>query len=182
MDFDLFDSDLEKCIEHLKEELAQIRTGRATAELIEPIKVEAYGTISPLKNLGNISVSDTRSLFVQVWDKGVVESVAKGIDAANLGLSTSIEGDGVRVHVPELTEERRKDLVKVMKERVETARISVRNVRRDYIKMIDEMVKEGELPEDDGKRFKDDIEKRVKKTNEVIEDMKDTKEGDLMSI
>lgn len=182
MDFDLFDSDLEKCIEHLKEELAQIRTGRATAELIEPVKVEAYGTISPLKNLGNISVSDTRSLFVQVWDKGVVESVAKGIDAANLGLSTSIEGDGVRVHVPELTEERRKDLVKVMKERVETARISVRNVRRDYIKMIDEMVKEGELPEDDGKRFKDDIEKRVKKTNEVIEDMKDTKEGDLMSI
>ena len=166
----------------MKEELAQIRTGRATAELIEPIKVEAYGTISPLKNLGNISVSDTRSLFVQVWDKGVVESVAKGIDAANLGLSTSIEGDGVRVHVPELTEERRKDLVKVMKERVETARISVRNVRRDYIKMIDEMVKEGELPEDDGKRFKDDIEKRVKKTNEVIEDMKDTKEGDLMSI
>lgn len=182
MDFDLVDSDLEKCIEHLKEELAQIRTGRATAELIEPVKVEAYGTISPLKNLGNISVSDTRSLFVQVWDKGVVESVAKGIDAANLGLSTSIEGDGVRVHVPELTEERRKDLVKVMKERVETARISVRNVRRDYIKMIDEMVKEGELPEDDGKRFKDDIEKRVKKTNEVIEDMKDTKEGDLMSI
>lgn len=182
MDFDEFNGDLSKCVTHLKEELAQLRTGRATPELIEPIKIEAYGTTSPLKNLGNISVSDTKSLTVQVWDKTILDAVVKGIGAANLGLTANAEGDLVRVFVPDLSEERRKDLVKVMKDRVETARIAVRNVRRDYIKDLDEQVKEGKLPEDDGKRFKDQIEKRVKETNEEIEDIKDAKESDLLTV
>ena len=182
MDFDLVEKEFDKVVTHLKEELAQIRTGRATPELVESIKVEAYETTSPLKNLGNISASDAKSLTVQVWDKSIIDNIVNGIRAANLGLNTSIEGDVIRITVPDLSEERRKDLVKVMKDRVETARISVRNVRREHIKEIDEMVKEGLLPEDDGTRFKEQIEKMVKDKNEEIESIKDAKEADLMKV
>lgn len=182
MDVDSFNKELDRCIDHLKEELAQIRTGRATPELIEPVKVEAYGTISPLKNLANISVADTKSLVVQPWDKSVVDMIAKGIENANLGLSVISEGDKVRVILPDLSEERRKDLVKVMKERVETARISVRNVRREQMKELDEMIKEGSIGEDDGKRQKEQVEKLVKERNELIEELRDNKEKDLMTV
>lgn len=182
MDFDSFNKELDRCIEHLKEELAQIRTGRATPELIEPIKVEAYGTVSPLKNLANISVTDTKSLVVQPWDKSVVDMIAKGIENANLGLSVISEGDKVRVILPDLSEERRKDLVKVMKERVETARISVRNVRREQMKELDEMIKEGSIGEDEGKRQQEQVEKLVKERNELIDDLRENKEKDLMTV
>ncbi len=182
MDVDSFNKELDRCIDHLKEELAQIRTGRATPELIEPVKVEAYGTISPLKNLANISVADTKSLVVQPWDKSVVDMIAKGIENANLGLSVISEGDKVRVILPDLSEERRKDLVKVMKERVETARISVRNVRREQMKELDEMIKEGSIGEDEGKRQQEQVEKLVKERNEQIEELRDNKEKDLMTV
>ena len=119
---------------------------------------------------------------MKYWKYDIIDNVISGIDAADLGLSTSIEGDVVRVTVPNLSEERRKDLVKVMKERVETARISIRNVRRENIKEIDVSVKEGTLPEDDGKRFKEDIEKMVKEKNEEIDQMREIKENDLLTV
>ena len=174
-------NDLDKCVSHLKEELAQIRTGRATPELVEPIKVEAYGTMNPLKNLGNISASDAKSLVVQLWDPSIKEDVVKAIRDAELGLSPVLEGDSVRIGLPDLTEERRKDLVKIMKDRVETARIAVRNVRRDYIKLIDGLEADG-LREDDAKRQKEDVEKEVKTVNEEIEKLREAKENDIMTV
>ncbi len=182
MDPNILETELSKCITHLKEEFTQIRTGRATPELVEPVKVEAYGTISPLKNLGNIAVSDAKSIVVQLWDKSILEAVVKGVEAANLGFRASIEGEVVRISIPDLTEERRLDLVKVMKERAETARIAVRNVRRDFMQEIEAKVKAGELSEDDGKRQKDQVEKMVKAKNEEIESMKDLKEKDIMTV
>lgn len=174
-------TDLEKTIEHLKQEFSQIRTGRASAELVEPIKVDAYGTQNALKNLGNISVSDTRSLIVQLWDKSLIDSVVKGIEDAKLGLKASQEGDAVRIFVPELTQERRMEYVKVMKERAETARIAVRNVRQKYMKIVEEAVKSG-MSEDEGKRYETTIEAKVKETNEQIEELKEAKEKDLMTV
>lgn len=182
MDPNNMKKEFDRCIIHLKEEFAQIRTGRATPELVEPVKVEAYGTISPLKNLGNIAVSDAKSIVVQVWDKSIMEAIVKGVEAANLGFRASIEGDIVRISIPDLTEERRLDLVKVMKDRAETARIAVRNVRRDHMQEIEAKVKAGELSEDDGKRQKDEVEKMVKEKNEEIEEMKDIKEKDIMTV
>jgi ribosome recycling factor len=181
MDTNLLNQDLDKCVEHLKEEVAQIQTGRATTELLEGIRVEAYNTVAPLTNYGNISVADSKSLTVQIWDKSISEDIVKGINAANLGLSVSMEGDIIRVKVPDLTEERRKDLVKVMSDRVETARIAVRNVRQKYMKQIEDEVKGG-LSEDEGKRFKKLIEDDVKDTNVEIEEVKKTKEKALLTV
>lgn len=182
MDISSIDKDMQDTIEYLREELSQIRTGRASTELLESIKVEAYETTAPLTNYGNISVSDLRSLTVQIWDKSILDSVIKGITDADLGLSVTAEGeDLVRVTVPDLTEERRKDLVKVMKDRVEKARIGVRNVRQKYMKDIESAVKDG-LSEDEGDRLKEVVEKKVKEANESIEEMKDKKEEALMKV
>lgn len=181
MDKAKMQEEFNKCVEHLKEELAQLRTGRATAELIEPVEVEAYGTTQPLKNVGNISVADAKSLVVQVWDKSILDDVVNGIRKADLGLGISVEGDTVRVSVPDLNEERRLDLVKVMGERVETARMAVRNVRKEHMKEIDESVKGG-VSEDVGKTLKTEVEEEVKLANEQIEELREAKEKDLMSV
>lgn len=181
MDINRLNEDLAKCIEHFKAEAAQIRTGRATTELIEGVKIEAYGTVAPLTNYGNISVADLRSLVVQVWDKSIADAVVKAINDANLGLGVSKEGDSIRVRVPELTEERRKDLVHLVGDRAETARKAVRNVRQNFMKTVDDAVKNG-ISEDEGKRLKQQIENSVKSTNEEIEVIKEKKEEDLMKV
>ena len=181
MDFTELTSELDKTKAHLKEEMAQIRTGRATTELIEGVKVNAYDTVAPLTNYGNISVSDAKSLTVQAWDPSIKENIAKAIEDAQLGLGVMIDGEVIRVTVPDMTAERRKDLVKIMKDRVETSRIAVRNIRRKFMDKVKELADEG-IAKDDEKRFQEEIEKQIKATNEEIEQMKDTKEQDLMTI
>ncbi|HVX93244.1 MAG TPA: ribosome recycling factor [Candidatus Dojkabacteria bacterium] len=180
-DFNQFQSNLDKCIEHLNLDLSQLHTGRATVELIEDIKVNAYGTTMAMKAVGTIAVADAKSLTVQPWDQTLLESISKGISASNLGFLPSIEGEIVRVKVPEMTEERRLEYVKVMKDKVEQARVSVRNVRQDGMKEIDQMLKEG-TSEDEAKRSREEIEKRVKTANEKIEEIREKKEKDLMTI
>lgn len=181
MDLNTFKVDLDKCISFLVDDLSHIHTGRASVELVDSVRVEAWGVENPLKNVANISVSDSRSLLITPWDKSVAEAIVKGINASNLGFLPSIEGESVRVKIPELTQERREQYVKVMKEKVEQARISVRNVRQEMMKDIDRQVDEG-LPEDEGKRMKEEVEKMVKISNEKIEELKKTKENDLMTV
>lgn len=173
--------DMDKCVEHLKNDMAQLRTGRATVELLEPVRVKAYGTENPIKSVANVSVADSKTMIVQPWDKTVIPEIAKGITAANLGFNVVEEGEYVRVTMPDLTEERRKDLVKVMKERVEAARVAVRNVRHEYMEAVESYVKAGGS-EDDGKRQKEAIEKVVKSTNEAIEEIREVKEKALMEV
>jgi len=162
MDLTEFEIELMDCIEHLKEDLSQIRTGRATPEILFGLRVDAYDTMNPIKNVASINVSDAKSLLVQPWDKSIIQNVYKAILSSDLGISPSVEGDYIRVHIPDLTEERRKDFVKVMKD-------------------VDEAVKNG-MPEDDGKRLREEIEKKVKTANEDIEALRKEKENDLMSI
>lgn len=181
MDTENFKVDFDKCIEALEEDLSQIRTGRATPELVEDIIIEAYNTQAPLKSYATITASDAKSLVISPWDKTIIDNIAKSISDANMGFSANVEGDRVRVMLPDLTEERRKEYVKVMKDRVEDARVAVRNVRQKYMKEIDELEEEG-LSEDDAHRVKDILEKMVKEYNEKIEELKDAKEEVLMTI
>lgn len=181
MDINTFKQEIDKCVLHLTDDLSKIHTGRANPELIEGVKVEAYGVENPLKNIASISVSDSRSLIIQPWDKTLKESIVKGLNASNLGFTSSMEGDMVRVTIPELTQERRQQFVKVMGEKVENGRISVRNVRHDVMKQIDAEVSNG-LPKDEGDRLKDEVEKYVKSTNDKIEEIRKNKEQELMTI
>lgn len=178
---DEFKTDIEKCVNHIREDLSQIRTGRATTELVEDILVNAYETETPVKNLASISVVDAKTINIQPWDKGIVENIGKGVSTANLGFSPIVEGDRVIVKIPDLTEERRKEYVKIMKERIEDGRIAVRQVRQKYMKDIDEQQKSG-LSEDEADRNREEIEKIVKDTNSQIEEIKDEKEKELLTI
>lgn len=181
MDIDTFKVDLNKCIENLTEDLSQIRTGRATPELIQDILVNAYDTQAPLKNYASINVADTKSLVVTPWDKALVDNISKGISSANMGFNPIAEGDHVRVSIPDLTEERRKEYVKVMKDRVEDARIAVRQVRQKFMQDIDEAQKSG-FSEDQADRLREEGEKLVKESNESIEEIKERKEKELLTI
>jgi ribosome recycling factor len=181
MDIDLFKKDIEKCIDHLREDLSQIRTGRANPELVEDVPVDAYGASTPIKNVSTISVIDAKTINIQPWDKSIVDNLARGLEDANLGFSILAEGDRVLVKLPDLTEERRKEYVKIMKERIEDGRIAVRQVRQKYMKEIDEAQKEG-FSEDQADRLRDEIERIVKETNDKIEEIRKDKEIALTTI
>lgn len=181
MDIDIFKTDLDKCVDNLTEDLAQIRTGRATPELIQDVLINAYQTEAPLKNYATINVADNRSLIVIPWDKSIMDNISKGISSANLGFNPVSEGDLVRVSIPDLTQERRVEYVKVMKERVEDARIAVRQVRQKFMQDIDEQQKQG-FSEDQADMLREEGEKLVKESNVKIEEIKDKKEEELMSI
>ncbi|HRY22394.1 MAG TPA: ribosome recycling factor [Candidatus Dojkabacteria bacterium] len=181
MDIDLFKKDIEKCVEHLKEDLSQIRTGRANPELVEDVTVDAYGAVTPIKNVATISVVDAKTINIQPWDKSIVDNLAHGLEDANLGFSIIAEGDRVLVKLPDLTEERRKEYVKIMKERIEDGRVAVRQVRQKYMKEIDEAQKDG-FSEDQADRLRDEIEKIVKETNDRIEEIRKEKEKELTTI
>ena len=176
-----YKKDIQRVIDSMVEDFARIRTGRASSELIENVKVNAYGTDMVLKSIATISVSDVKSLLVQPWDKTLIEHVAKALISSNLGLSSSVEGDAVRVAVPDLNEERRREYVKVMKERAELARIGVRNVRQKAMQEA-ESLKDAGLSEDDVKKQKEEVEKEVKEANDKIAELRDTKEKELLTV
>jgi ribosome recycling factor len=182
MDSELIQLEFNEAVDHLTEDMAQIQTGRATTELVEEIRVSAYDTMSPLQNVANIAVMDSKTITISPWDKLLVDVIAKAVTDAKLGLSVTAEGDLVRVKVPDLTEERRKEYVKLMKERAESTRQQVRAIRQNYMQELETMVKDAKTSEDEGKRFEELIEKMVKDANEKIEVMKDKKEEDLMNI
>jgi len=181
MDFKQFQVDIAKCIAHIKEDLSQIRTGRATPELVEDVMVNAYETSSPLKNLASINALDAKTVIIQPWDKSILDNISKAINSANLGFSPITEGDRVLVKIPDLTEERRKEYVKVMKERVEDARVAVRQVRQKFMQDIDEQQKSG-MSEDEANLLRQEGEKLVKESNVKIEEIKEKKEQELMTI
>lgn len=181
MDTKLFQRDIDKCIDFLRDDLSQIRVGRATPDLVEEIVVEAYKTTSPLNSLATITIVDPKTINIQPWDKNILEDIAKALEAAQLGFSVIMEGDRVLVKLPDLTEERRKEYVKVMKERIEDARVAVRQVRQKYMKEIDQQQEEG-LSEDQADRLRDEVEKIVKDANEKIEEIREEKEKELLTI
>lgn len=166
----------------LKQELSGLRTGRANANLLEPVQVDAYGTHMPLSQLATVSVPEARLLSVQVWDRSMVHAVEKAITAANLGLNPQTEGQVIRLRVPELNEERRKELVKVAHKYAEAARVAVRHVRRDGIDVIKKLEKDHQISKDDHERYSNEIQKATDQSIHDIDQLLATKEKEILTV
>ena len=154
---------MQGAIEALKHDLAGLRTGRANTALLDPVHVEVYGAMMPLNQVATISAPEPRMLSVQVWDKANVIPVEKGISKANLGLNPMIDGQTIRLPLPDLTEERRKELAKLTHKYAENAKIAIRNVRRDANEALKEDERKKDISEDERKRFEDEVQKLTDK-------------------
>lgn len=174
--------EFEKSIEHFKTELGGLRTGRATPALIENLLVDVYGTKLPLKQTGNINVADAKSMTVEPWDKNLLKEVEKAIAAANLGLGTANEGHHIRVSVPAMTEDSRKNLAKVLKEKAENARIAVRSLRDKLRDTVTEQEKAGDLTEDDRYSLLENLDKLSASYNDKIKELAEKKEEEIMTV
>lgn len=172
----------EKITAHLRMILGEIRTGRATPALVENIFVESYGSEMPLKSVASISIPEARQILIKPWDKSMIQPIQKAIQTSNIGLSPIVDQGSIRLSIPPLTEERRKDLVKTMKQRLEEARIAVRKVREDEMKSIDHRHKEGEISESEKFRLRDDAQKTVDEYNKKIDTLGQEKEKEIMTI
>ncbi|MDR1647428.1 MAG: ribosome recycling factor [Zoogloeaceae bacterium] len=173
---------MQKSIEALKQDLAKIRTGRAHTGLLDHVQVEYYGSPVPINQVANITLIDARTLGVQVWEKPLAVKVEKAIRESDLGLNPSAQGELIRVPMPALTEERRRDLAKVVKNEGESARVAVRNLRRDANQYLKEAVKKKEISEDDERRAQDDVQKLTDKYVAEIDKLLVQKENELMAV
>ncbi len=183
-DFDMNDIDrrMKGAHEALLKNFSGLRTGRASTGLIENIPVDAYGSQMPLNQLATVGVPEPRLLTVQVWDKGMVKAVEKAIANSDLGLNPQPDGNLIRVPVPDLSEERRKELAKVAGKYAEEARIAVRNVRRDGMDSVKAQEKGGDISEDEQKRLEDEIQKKTDKWIGEIDDSLGSKEQEITQI
>jgi ribosome recycling factor len=166
----------------LKTELGGLRTGRASATMLEPVNVEAYGSHMPLNQVASVSVPEPRMLSVQVWDKSMVGAVERGIREANLGLNPITEGTLLRIPIPESNAERRQELVKVGHKYAEQARIAVRHVRRDGIDLLKKLQKDGDITEDDERRDSDGVQKATDAAISEIDQLLATKEKEITQV
>ena len=173
---------MQGAIGSLKTELSGLRTGRASTALLDHVQVEAYGSHMPLNQLATISVPEPRALSVQVWDRSMVHAVEKAISAANLGLTPSTEGQVLKLRIPELNEERRKELVKVAHKYAEAARVAVRHVRRDGLDLVKKLEKNHEISEDDQERLAADVQKATDGTISEIDQLLATKEKEILTV
>jgi ribosome recycling factor len=173
---------MQGALDLLKKEFSGLRTGRASVNMLEPIQVEAYGSHMPLNQVGTVSVPEPRMLSVQVWDRGLVKAVEKAIREANLGLNPMVEGQLIRCPVPALTEDRRKELIKVAHKYAEQARIAVRNVRRDGMEGLKHLEKDGDINEDEHRKRGAEVQKLTDDHIKKIDEMLATKEKDVAHV
>ena len=171
---------MSKSVESLKGELTKLRTGRAHTSLLEHITVDYYGSEVPINQVANISVADARTLTVTPWEKPMVSAVEKAIMNSGMGLNPASAGEVIRVPLPPLTEERRKDMIRVVRAEGEGARVAIRNIRRDVLGEIKTLLKEKEITEDDERRAHDDIQKITDKYIAQVDKLLEDKEKDLM--
>jgi ribosome recycling factor len=175
------DKRMRSAIDTLKKEFATIRTGRANAALLDRVEVEYYGSQTPLKQMANVTVTDARTLVIQAFDKSAIKEIEKAIVAAGLGLTPNVDGGLIRISIPALTEDRRKEMVKVVKKYAEEARVAVRNVRRDAIDELKKL-KGKEMSEDDFKRQEQEFQKLTDKSVKEIDDLAKHKEAEVMEV
>ena len=173
---------MDKSVAALKEEFGSLRTGRANASLLDQVHVEAYGANMPISQVGAVSVPDPRSITVNVWDKGLVVSVEKAIRNAGLGLNPVVEGQNLRVPIPVLTEERRRDLAKLAGKYAEQQRISVRNVRRDAMDDLKKAERDGAISQDEHKRLEVEVQKLTDEAIRRVDEALKTKEHEIMQV
>lgn len=181
-DLKTFRDRMDRAVTSLKEEFAGLRTGRANAGLLEPVRVEAYGSTSPLNAVAAISVPEPRMITVNVWDKGMVVSVEKAIRQADLGLNPIVDGQTLRIPVPPLTEERRRDLVKLAGKYAEQQKIAIRNVRRDANDDLKKAEKAGDISQDEQKKMETEVQKDTDAAVKRIDEALKTKEQEIMQV
>jgi ribosome recycling factor len=173
---------MDKSITALKEEFAALRTGRASSSLLDQVHVDAYGSTVPLNQVGSVSVPDARSLMVSVWDRGVVVSVEKAIRASGLGLNPVVEGQNLRIPIPPLTEERRKDIAKLAGKYAEQQRISVRNVRHHAMDDLKNAEKDGVIAKDEHHKMQAEVQKLTDEAIKRIDETLKSKEQEIMQV
>ena len=183
-DFDLnmLDEKIEKTISVLKEEMGTVRAGRANAALVDKVMVDYYGTPTPLKSLANISVPEPRTLLISPFDPKSIPNIEKAINVANLGINPVNDGKVVRLQIPQVTEERRKELTKIVKKLGEDAKVAVRNLRRDANDKVKKMEKAGDFTEDDAKSTLEDIQKEIDKAVKHIDEIVANKDKEIMEV
>ncbi|BBD77128.1 ribosome recycling factor [Hydrogenophilus thermoluteolus] len=173
---------MQKAVETLKEELTKIRTGRAHTGILDHVMVEYYGTMVPIPQVANVTLLDARTLGVQPWEKSMMSKVEKAIRESDLGLNPANMGEIIRVPMPPLTEERRRELTKVVRHEGEQARVAVRNVRRDINQALKELQKKKEITEDELRRAEEEVQKLTDRFVKVIDETIEKKEAELMQI
>ena len=173
---------MQKSVEALKTDLGKVRTGRAHTGLLDHIKVDYYGTMMPINQVANVTLADAHTITVQPWEKKMVHPVEKAIRDSDLGLNPATSGDLIRVPMPALTEERRKELIKVVHREAENARVAVRNIRRDAISHLKDLLKAKSVAEDDERRAQADVQKLTDRYIADVDKLLHAKEADLMAV
>ena len=176
------ESKMLKSLEALKSDLQKVRTGRAHTGLLDHVQVDYYGSLVPVNQVANITLVDARTIGVQPWEKNMAQKVEKAIRDSDLGLNPASQGDLIRVPMPALTEERRKEMIKVVKNEGEGAKVAIRNLRRDANNHLKDALKKGEIPEDDERKAQDDIQKLTDKFITEVDKMLAVKEAELMQV
>jgi ribosome recycling factor len=173
---------MSKAVEHIRTEFIKIRTGKASIGILDDIKVDYYGNPSPLNQVGNISTPDFHTITIQPWDKTIISVIEKSILNSNLGLNPTNDGNVVRIPIPPLTEERRKEIVKVVKHKAEEGKVAVRNIRREQIDHLKKTEKEEHISEDDRKHGETEIQKLTDKYIKEIDEVLSKKEKEIMEV
>jgi ribosome recycling factor len=171
-----------RCVESCRAEFTAIRTGRANPALLDRVTVEAYGQPVPLKQVAGVSTPDARTILISAWDKNVVGDIRKAIEKSDLGLTPNVDGTTIRLMLPPLTEDRRKELVKVVKKKAEDGRVAVRNVRHHAVDEVKAQLKKGDITEDDSKRMNDQLQKLTDKHIKDIDGLTTAKEKEIIEI
>lgn len=173
---------MQKSIESFKVEMTKLRTGRAHPSILDHVRVDYYGNATPLSQVSSITVGDARTLVITPWEKKMIPAIEKAIMTSDLGLNPATSGELIRIPLPPLTEQRRKDLIKVLRGEAENARVSIRTVRRDSNTAVKDLLKNKEVPEDEGHRLEDSVQKLTDKFSAEIDSLLSAKETDLMAI
>lgn len=170
----------EKTLEHLKGTLQGIRTGRAHPALVEDIKVDYFGTLTPIKNMGTVSVPEARQIVITPWDKSAMKAIEKAIQSSPLGINPQNDGECIRLNMPELTQARRVELSKIVSKTAEEARVAIRNIRRDAVEGLKKMEKEGKITEDDLKKYQKEAQDLTDSFIKKVDEMQAEKEKEIM--
>jgi ribosome recycling factor len=177
-----YKKDFVAVVDFLKQDITSLRTGRASTAMVDSIFVEAYGTKQPLKATASISVSDAKTITLEPWDKSLLGAIEKGVRDSGLGINPVNDGKLIRLSLPELTSERRQELIKILHQKLEQARVSVRKVREDVREIINAQEKQKSISEDDKFRLQEDLEKLVKEFNEEVKKIGDQKEQEIVKV
>ena len=173
---------MEKSIQSLKKDISTLRTGRANTNMLDTIKVDVYGQLMPINQLATVSVPEARLIWIQVWDKSNTNLIESAIQKSELGINPQIDGQVIRLRIPDLTEERRKDLIKVLKNMVEKSKISIRNIRREANEELKKLLKSKEIGEDEEKSFEKNVQTITDKHIKVVDEKVSIKEKEIMTI